>query len=104
MKQNGGITNTKSWNKNKYFPWSSTASRDTFRRLAVSFLPADSIKQEIKCYSCQLFQFPLKKNQIFGLPIDKVENFSKKTKQSWIWFHFNMIKLWQSKNVYNQVL
>ena len=36
------------------------------------------MKQEIKFYSCQIFKFPLKKNQIFGLPIDKVENFSKK--------------------------
>ena len=35
------------------------------------------MKQEIKRYSHQLFQFPLKKNQVFGLPIDKVENFSK---------------------------
>ena len=61
--------------------------------LAVSLLVNDSIKQEIKCYSRQFFQFPLKKSPFFWLPIDKVENFSKKkTKQNWIRFHVNMIK------------
>ena len=40
-----------------------------------------------------LLQFSLKKYQIFGLPIDKVEYFRYKTKQNWTQFHVNMIKL-----------
>ena len=48
MKQNGGITNSKCWNKNKYFSWSRAA-------LAVSLLSNDSTKQEIKSYFCKLF-------------------------------------------------
>ena len=46
--------------------------------IEVSLLTNDSLKQEIKCYFWQLFQFPLKKNQTFGLSIDKVEHFSEK--------------------------
>ena len=74
MKQNDGITNTKCWNNNKYFSWSRAA-------LAVSSLTNDSIRQEIKCYFCQLFQLPLKKNGIL-LPVDKVEDFVKKLKKA----------------------
>ena len=75
--------------------------------LAVSLLVNDSIKQEIKCYSRQFFQFPLKKSPFFGLPIDKVENFSKKKKISKTEYGFMSTwsnLLWLLKNVYHQVL